>query len=111
MTDRYIVTYIDGVRKRGDYNGSYGVNSGGVGDAAIGNDVVQEGLDELPFQKEVLLQDPLLGVVLVVVYVVRCHSQIQLLFRRARHSVHRDSERQTARRLETRKKDSTRVRE
>lgn len=35
-------------KEREEYDGSDGVDRGGVGDAAIGNDVVQEGLDELP---------------------------------------------------------------
>ena len=39
---------------------------GGIGDAAIGDDAVEEGLDKLPFLEEVPEEDPLLRIVLVV---------------------------------------------
>lgn len=42
------------------YNGSDLVDSGEIGDAASGNDVVEKRLDELPFLKKVSLQNPLL---------------------------------------------------
>lgn len=58
---------------RESYNGSDLVGSGGIGDASIGYDVVQDGLDELPFLKEVLLEHCLLGAMLVVIFLTHWH--------------------------------------
>ena len=66
------------------YNGSDLVDGGEIGDAAMG----EEGVDSCPLQQEVFLQNPVLAIVLVVIFhfVSPRHFLILIrFFRRHRH--------------------------
>ena len=66
-----------------EYDGSDGVDRGRVGDAAMGNDVVEKGANELPFKEEVFVEDSLLRTELIIFfffYVLHCHFHFRLLF-------------------------------
>ena len=70
-----------GLRER-ENDGSDGVDRGRVGDAAMGNDVVEKGANELPFKEEVFVKDSLLRTELIIFffYVLHCHFHFRLLF-------------------------------
>ena len=75
-----------GLRERERENdGSDGVDRGRVGDAAMGNDVVEKGANELPFKEEVFVKDSLLRTELIIFfffffYVLHCHFHFCFLF-------------------------------
>jgi len=56
-----------------EYNGSDSADGGRVGDASIGNDVVEERLDDVPFLEKVLLEHALFGIQLVLFLIHRHH--------------------------------------
>lgn len=70
------------------------MGNGGIRDAAVRNDVVEEGFDELPLLEEVLLDNLLLGTVLVV-FLVPFLLLPRGPFRFGRHFQEREKERET----------------